>query len=201
MYCCSSSVSIVCSADFFSTSPSARPIFFRPSSSASLGINLLPFNSIFEMTGRSTTWKTKVLPCCTALMSSNRPDAYMLRIALAMIGSLTRSPLLIGTRPYTLSGVKRTNPSNFISCTMNSSAAYTCCATAIALTSARGINKCVCCMPVFSAVNLFHLRCYKRIKSLNNARSIILPSSTIPIFNPTNCICSETGLPRINSTK
>ena len=37
------------------------------------------------------------------------------------------------------------------------------------------------------------------IKSLNKAKSIILPSSTIPIFRPNICICSETGFPRIAS--
>ena len=124
--------------------------------------------------------------------------AYNVRIASAIIGSLTRSPLLIGNMVETFAGVRRTKPSIRISRTTKSSAAYACCTAAIALTSAKGIKKCVCRMPVFP-VSYKSIYVYKRIKSLNKAKSIILPSSTIPIFKPNICICSETGFPRIAS--
>ena len=90
---------MVCSADFFKTSPSAMPIFFKPSCSASLGMSLLPLSSTFEISGRSTTTKVSVSACCDALISSNRPVAYKARIAFAIVASLTRSPAFTGNIP------------------------------------------------------------------------------------------------------
>ena len=97
-----SSKPILSDVDRWKTLPTARPEPFRPSSSASVSMALLPSISISLMLGRSATMTTKTFPSRPMRISSKLPVAKRLRAAALVCGSSTESPTTNGMLANTL---------------------------------------------------------------------------------------------------
>src|SRR6056297_958735 len=110
------------SVERWNTWPTESPAPFRPSSSASVSMALLPSMLISVILGRSTTITTSTLPSRPRRISSKLPVANRLRAASRTTRALIKSPTPTGSAANTLPAEMRCSPSTRISEMMKVSA-------------------------------------------------------------------------------